>query len=298
MLDFNGRVVLVTGAGKGIGRAQALALAQRGALLIVNNRRHARDGDYSSADETVALIRESGGDAVADYHDICDAAAAEAIVSTALTQFSRIDGIVLNAAINDAAMFHKSDMAHFQKVMAVNFFANVALLQQVLPQMRNQQYGRVLCTISSAGLYGVPGVSAYAASKGAMHALMLSLAAENAGKGICCNAIAPFAVSQMTAEHIDKDTQRLLSADGTCAMATYLLSENCTSTGQTWVVAGNQFRKAQAMESVTGNVDYPCHTAEGIAAQFKAFETTGALKGFATANHAFADIVQALRNGE
>jgi NAD(P)-dependent dehydrogenase (short-subunit alcohol dehydrogenase family) len=298
MLDFNNRVVLVTGAGKGIGRAQALALAQRGAKVVVNNRRHERDGDYSSADETVELIRAAGGEALADYHDVCDESAPGAMVSAALEKFSRLDGIVLNAAINDASMFHKSDMAHFQKVMGVNFFANIALLQQAIPVMREQGYGRVLFTISSAGLYGVPGVSAYAASKGAMYALMLSIAAENAGKGIFCNAIAPFAVSQMTAEHIDADTQQLLNAEGTCAMATYLLSEACSATGETWIVAGKRFRKAQVMESVTSNIDYPCETPEAIAAQFPSFNTTEDLQGFPTANHAFFDIVEEIKKGK
>ena len=120
--------------------------------------------------------------------------------------------------MNPVGMFHKQAMAHFRTVLEVNFFANLPLLQAVVPLMREQDYGRVIFTISSAGIYGLIGGTAYRVSKGALHVLMLSLAAENANGNIRCNALAPFAVSQMTEKGIEEDVKSLLTAESTSNM--------------------------------------------------------------------------------
>lgn len=297
-LDFSDRVIVITGAGKGLGRAHALALGERGAKLVINNRRHIKDGDYSSADETVALLKAMGAEAVADYHDLSDVNAPNALASAAINNFGRVDGLLLNAAVNDAAVFHKSDMTHFQKVMDINFFANVALLQQFVSQFRKQRYGRVLFTISSAGLYGMPQTSAYAASKGALHALMLSIAAENSRHNICCNALAPFAQSQMTDAFLDEKSKTLLSAKGTAAMAVYLLSESCDRNGETWVAAGNLYRKACVVENTNFSFARPCESAEQIAEQMAAVNTSKHVENFSDANQSFQNILSQIKSTE
>jgi len=248
-LAFKGDVAIITGAGKGLGKAHALALAKRGARVVINNRRHPEDGNWGSADQTVKEIRQQGGEACANYDDITAEGAAGRIVTTALEAFGRLDILVLNAAINPVGMFHKREPAHFRALMEVNFFANISLLHAVVPLMREQAYGRIIFTISSAGLYGLPGGSAYAASKGALHALMLSLAAEGANRNVFCNALAPFAVSQMTAASIDDSVKDLLKTEHTTGMLLWLAHRDCRSNGDTWIAAGNHFRRAHCIES-------------------------------------------------
>lgn len=294
-LDFNKAVAIVTGAGKGLGKAHALALARRGARVVVNNRRHPEDGNWGSADQTVETIRQNGGDARANYDDITTAGAAERLVETALTAFGRVDILFLNAAVNPLGMFHKQDTAHFRAVMEVNFFANISLLQTVVPIMRNQEYGRIVFTISSAGLYGLPGGSAYSASKGALHALMLSLAAENAKKNIRCNALAPFAVSQMTEDSIDDTVKALLTAEATTGMALWLAHRECLSNGDTWIAAGNRFRRAHCVENAGFGTGSELATPEWIAENYEALSNMDDSRHFSTSLAAFYSLVNDLK---
>lgn len=294
-LSFNGEVAIVTGAGKGLGKAHAMALAERGAKVIVNNRRHPEDGNRGSADQTVEAIRQRGGEAHANYDDITADGSADRIIQTTMAAFGRVDILILNAAINPIGMFHKQETAHFRTVMEVNFFANVSLLLAVLPIMREQEYGRIIITISSAGLYGLSGGSAYSASKGALHALMLSLAAENAKKNICCNALAPFAVSQMTADSIDESIKDLLTAEATSGMMLWLAHRDCTSNGETWIAAGNYFRKAYCVENKGLGTGPEPADPEWVAKNIEVLSNMDDSRTFPTSLEAFFDIVNSLK---
>lgn len=294
-LTFDGQVAVITGAGKGLGKAHALALAKRGAKVIVNNRRHADDGNWGSADQTVEEIHQSGGEAHANYEDVASIGAADRIMQTALGAYDRVDILILNAAINPVGMFHKQDMAHFRTVMEVNFFANLSLLQAIVPLMREQDYGRIIFTISSAGLYGLPGGSAYSASKGALHALMLSLAAESTNKNIRCNALAPFAVSQMTEKSLDSAVKSLLTTESTSGMALWLAHKDCCSNGETWVAAGNHFRKAHCVENAGLGTGSELASPEWIAESYGSLSNMDNSKNFATSTAAFLDIVNNLK---
>jgi len=294
-LSFKEQVAVVTGAGKGLGRAHALALAQRGASVIVNNRRHPEDGNRGSADRTVEAIRQQGGTAQANYEDVTSEGAAQRIARQALDAFGRIDVLFLNAAVNPLGMFHKRDTDHFRAVMEVNFFASVSLLQAVVPLMRQQAYGRIVFVISSAGLYGLPGGSAYSASKGALHALMLSLAAENAGKNIRCNALAPFAVSQMTEDSIDDDVKGLLTPEATTGMALWLAHRDCASNGETWIAAGNRFRRAHCVENSGISTGSGLATPEWIAERYEALSNMEGSRNYPTSLESFYSIVNDLK---
>jgi len=186
-------------------------------------------------------------------------------------------------------------MAHFRTVMEVNFFANLSLLQAVVPLMREQNYGRIIFTISSAGLYGLPGGSAYSASKGALHALMLSLAAESTKKNILCNALAPFAVSQMTDKSIDDSVKGLLTPESTSGMALWLAHKDCCSNGETWIAAGNHFRKAHCVENAGLGTGPELATPEWIAESYESLSSMNSSKNFATSTEAFLDIVNQLK---
>ena len=162
-----GRVILVTGAGKGLGAAFATVWARRGAKVIVNNR---HGGDVESSAETLAAsLRAEGHDAIADLHAVDTPGAAQAIVDAALAAHGRLDALILNAGIaGPAAKIPGLTEAALREVMEINFFANVRLVDAALPHIAAAPAGRILLVSSTAGLHGVRGRSAYAASKGAL----------------------------------------------------------------------------------------------------------------------------------
>ena len=139
-LDFDGDVVIITGAGNALGKAHALAFAERGARVIVNNRQLPEE-EGPSADQIVAEIRHLGGKALADYEDITVNNAAERIVHTALSAYGQMDVLVLNSALSPVGSLHKQEMVNFRTAMEDNFFSNVSLLQAALPVMEEQDYG-------------------------------------------------------------------------------------------------------------------------------------------------------------
>ncbi len=245
-MDFTDRVAIVTGAGKGIGRCIATALAARGAAVVVNNR--ARDG-HDPASETVAEIRGAGGWAVADLHPVEADGAAEATVASAIQHFGRLDIVVANAAIADRARFANADPDRFRHVMEVDFFAQVALARAALPHLEASDAGRLLFTSSSAGLYGEFGISSYAAAKGALTAFARTLAIEHAGRGLQVNVLAPFATTQMTEDMVDEATAQTLRPEWVVPAALYLLDEATTVNGQVLVAGGNRFRRYVGGES-------------------------------------------------
>lgn len=245
--DISERVIAVTGAGKGLGRAFAEAWAARGARVVVNNRRRA--GEPNSADEVVAAIRAAGGTAVADYADVRDPDAPQAIVGAALDAWGRLDGLILNAGVNGpAARVDSLDLDALREVMEINFFANVPLVQAALPHLQAAGAGRLLFVASSAGLYGVRGRAPYAASKGAVIALAMTLAHELRRSGVGVNVIAPYATTQMTAGAETTPVGPLLTPAAAAPMAVWLTSSDCADTGQVWVAGGGWFRRAQVEE--------------------------------------------------
>ncbi len=288
--DSAGRVVIVTGAGKGLGRAFAEALAARGALVMVNNRR--RPGEPSSADEVVAAIRAAGGTGLADYSDVRDPEAPEALVSRALAAWGRLDAVILNAGVNGpAARISDLDPAALREVMEINFFANVPLIQRALPHLQASGSGRLLFVASSAGLYGVRGRAPYAASKGALIALALTLAHETRRSGVGVNVLAPYATTQMTPGAADSPVGPMLTTEAAAPMAVWLTSPGCRDTGQVWVAGGGWFRRAQVEEGLgAGAPAGGPATPEWIAANLEQLGDMSQGGGFFGAEAAFADL--------
>ncbi|UAJ10758.1 SDR family NAD(P)-dependent oxidoreductase [Glacieibacterium megasporae] len=256
--DFNGdtgRVVVVTGAGKGLGAAFARGWAARGARVVVNNRHHGNRA--SSAKTLAAALRADGGDAVADLHAVDAPGAAAVIVAAALAAFGRIDALILNAGITGpAAKIPALPADALAEVMAINFFANTALIDAALPHIAASPSGRILFVSSTGGLYGVRGRSAYAASKGAITAYALSLAHEQRRAGIGVNVLCPYAATAMTAAPgVTVDPR--LAPDKAAAAAVWLTSSACTATGEIWVTGGNLVRRALAIEGAMADAATP-----------------------------------------
>ena len=202
-IRFDGKVAIVTGAGGGLGRAHALELARRGAKVIVNDLGGAVDGTGGSsaaADAVVAEIKAAGGEAIAIAGSVTDEAAVSAMVNQTVETWGRIDILINNAGILRDKSFAKMSMDDFRLVVDVHLMGAAICCKAVWEQMRQQQFGRIVMTTSSSGLYGNFGQANYGAAKMALVGLMQTLAIEGEKYGIRVNALAPTAATQMTAD--------------------------------------------------------------------------------------------------
>jgi len=196
-LRFDGRVAIVTGAGGGLGRQHALALAARGAKVVVNDFAPMHGSD-SPADAVVQAIRAAGGEAIANGASVTDEAGVQAMVQQAMDTWGRVDILVNNAGILRDKSFAKMDLADFRLVLDVHLMGAVHCCKAVWEIMRAQNYGRIVMTTSSSGLYGNFGQSNYGAAKMALVGLMQTLALEGAKNDIRVNCLAPTAATRMT----------------------------------------------------------------------------------------------------
>lgn len=200
-LSFEGQVAIVTGAGGGLGREHALALARRGAKVLVNDLGGAVDGSgrsVSAAQAVVDEIRAFGGEAMANGASVTDFAAVQAMVQQAIDAWGRVDILINNAGILRDKSFAKMELEDFRQVVDVHLMGAVHCCKAVWPIMQAQNYGRIVMTTSSSGLYGNFGQSNYGAAKMALVGLMQTLALEGAKYHIHVNALAPTAATRMT----------------------------------------------------------------------------------------------------
>ncbi|QSE91723.1 SDR family NAD(P)-dependent oxidoreductase [Rhodococcus pseudokoreensis] len=229
-LDFTGQVAVVTGAGGGLGRAHALALAARGAHVVVNDIGGSRDD--TSPDSTpntpaacvVAEITARGGSAVADYADVTDHTQVTAMIGRALTAWGRIDILINNAGILRDASFRNATLDDFRTVVDVHLMGAVNCTKAVWEHMIAQQYGRILMTTSASGIYGNFGQANYGAAKSALVGLMNVLAIEGEPKGIRVNALAPLAATRMTESILDSAAAEALRPEAISPGALFLVS--------------------------------------------------------------------------
>ena len=200
-LRFDNRVAIVTGAGGGLGREHALALAARGAKVVVNDLGGARDGSggsSSAAEAVVAEIKAAGGEALANGASVTEADAVQAMIDQALDRWGRIDILVNNAGVLRDKSFAKMTLEDFRFVVDVHLMGAVNCTKAVWEIMRGQNYGRIVMTTSSSGLYGNFGQSNYGAAKMALVGLMQTLSIEGAKNDIRVNCLAPTAHTRMT----------------------------------------------------------------------------------------------------
>ncbi len=200
-LDFTGRVAIVTGAGGGLGRAHALALAARGAKVLVNDlggTTAGNGGSPTAAQAVVDQIVAAGGQALANGASVTDPAAVAAMVQQAVDAWGRVDILVNNAGILRDKSFAKMPLEDFRAVIDVHLMGAVHCCQAVWPHMVAQKYGRIVMTTSSSGLYGNFGQANYGAAKMALVGLMQTLSIEGAKSDIRVNCLAPTAATRMT----------------------------------------------------------------------------------------------------
>ncbi len=228
-IRFDERVVIVTGSGNGLGRSHALEFARRGARVVVNDLGAARDGSGASsqaAEEVVAEIRRTGGEAIANGANVTDFTQVEAMVDEAVDKWGRVDVLINNAGILRDKTFLKMELADFQVVVDVHLNGAVNCTKAVWERMRDQQYGRIVMTSSSSGIYGNFGQTNYGAAKMALVGFMNSLALEGEKYGIRVNALAPIAATRMTEDLMTPDVLALLEPEAVTPAVIFLSGED------------------------------------------------------------------------
>ena len=241
-ISFNGRTVVITGAGRGLGRSYALEVGRRGGNVVVNDLGSAADGSQAAADEVVAEVKLLGGDAVAEYSSVATPEGAAALIRTATERFGRIDGLINNAGILRDASLMKITDEQFNVVLDVHLRGSFYVTRAAFPVMKAQSYGRIVFTTSAAGLFGNFGQSNYAAAKMGLVGLSNVVGIEGAKSNILSNVIAPGAKTRMTEAMgplIDA-----LPPESVAPMVAYLVSESCSVTQNIYSVGGGRYARA------------------------------------------------------
>ncbi len=240
-LDLSGRVAIVTGAGAGLGRSHAIALARYGAKVVVNDLGAAVDGTGGSperASEVVDEIRRQGGIAVAEHSSVATPEGGAAIVQRALDEWGRVDIVVNNAGNLELASFAKLDVREIDKLFDVHLGGAFYVTQPAYRSMLERRSGSIIFTISGLATFGNLGASTYSAAKGGILGLMNTLKLEAARHGIRVNAIAPMAQTRMgdDANLYAEVSRRAGSPDLVSPAVVYLASDLCELTGEVWSI--------------------------------------------------------------
>ncbi|GAB2995116.1 SDR family NAD(P)-dependent oxidoreductase [Mycobacterium bourgelatii] len=275
-LRFDDRVAVVTGAGRGLGRAYALMLAARGAKVVVNDTGGTLTGDGadpSPAHEVAAEIAAAGGEATACVESVTTAAGGRAIIQTALDRYGRIDILIHNAGNVRRASLKEMSYEDFDAVIDVHLRGAFHVVRPAFPVMCDAGYGRIVLTSSIGGLYGNHGVANYAAAKAGLVGLSNVAALEGAPDGVLCNVIVPSAVTRM-ADGLDISAYPPMGTDLVAPVVGLLAHESCPVNGEMLVaIAG---RVARAFVAETPGVQRRSWSIENVAEQLYAIRDLSA----------------------
>ncbi|MEB3020170.1 SDR family oxidoreductase [[Mycobacterium] crassicus] len=273
-------VVVVTGAGGGLGRDYALTLAREGACVVVNDLGGARDGTgagHNMADHVVAEIKEAGGRAVANYDSVADPDGAANIIKTAIDEFGKVDGVVSNAGILRDGTFHKMTFENWNAVLQVHLYGGYNVVRAAWPHFREQSYGRVVVATSTSGLFGNFGQANYGAAKLGLVGMINTLAIEGAKYNIKANAIAPIAATRMTEDILPPEVLEKLKPEYVAPVVAYLCTEEIAETGSVFIAGGGKVQRAALFENVGANFDGP-PSVDDVAAQWSTIADLSAAK--------------------
>ncbi|MGH6999505.1 MAG: SDR family NAD(P)-dependent oxidoreductase [Phenylobacterium sp.] len=227
-IRFDGKVAIVTGAGGGLGRQHALELARRGAKVVVNDLGGSVDGSggsSSAADAVVAEIKAAGGEAISNGSSVTDDAGVALMIKQAMDTWGRIDILIANAGILRDKSFSKMDISDFELVVNVHLMGTVKPVKAVWEIMKEQNYGRIVVTTSSSGMYGNFGQSNYGAAKLGIIGFMNTIKLEGQKNNIHINAISPVAATRMTENLMPAEVLERLKPEYVTPGVVYLASE-------------------------------------------------------------------------
>ena len=250
-IRFDGKVAIVTGAGGGLGRQHALELARRGAKVVVNDLGGSMDGSggsSSAADAVVAEIKAMGGEAIANGSSVTDDVGVAHMVKQTMDTWGRIDVLIANAGILRDKSFSKMEMADFELVLNVHLMGTVKPTKAVWEIMRAQNYGRIVVTTSSSGMYGNFGQSNYGAAKMAILGFMNTIKLEGQKNNIHINAVSPVAGTRMTESLMPPEILEKLKPEYVTPGVVYLASEEAPS-GMILTAGGGAFAMARIFET-------------------------------------------------
>ena len=250
-IRFDGKVAIVTGAGGGLGRQHALELARRGAKVVVNDLGGSVDGSGGSsaaAEAVVAEIKAFGGEAIANGSSVTDDAGVANMVKQTMDAWGRIDILVANAGILRDKSFSKMEMSDFEAVMNVHVMGTVKPAKAVWEIMKAQNYGRILVTTSSTGLYGNFGQANYGAAKLALIGFMNTMKLEGQKNNIHVNAVSPVAATRMTENLMPAEVLAKLKPEYVTPAVVYLVSEEAP-TGVVMTAGAGAFAQARIYET-------------------------------------------------
>ena len=246
------RVIVVTGAGGGLGREYALTLAKEGASVVVNDLGGARDGTGAGsamAYQVVAEITAAGGRAVANYDSVADAAGAENIIKTALEEFGAIHGLVSNAGILRDGTFHKMTFESWDSVLQVHLYGGYNVIRAAWPHFREQSYGRIVVATSTSWLFGNFGQANYSAAKLGLVGLINTLAQEGAKYNIKANALAPIAATRMTEDILPPEVFKKLTPEYVAPVVAYLCTEEVPDSASVFIVGGGKVQRTALFQN-------------------------------------------------
>jgi len=275
-IDLDGRVAIVTGAGRGLGRCHALALAAQGAKVLVNDLAD-QDGRCPNAEAVVEEIRAAGGQAIVNGASVADPEQVQQMVQQVKDQWGRVDILINNAGILRDKSFLKMSMDDFRLVLDVHLMGSVYCTRAVWEIMREQNYGRIVFTSSSTGLYGNFGQANYGAAKMAMVGLMNTLHLEGAKYNIHVNCLAPTAGTAMTEGLIPDSVFELLSPDSVSPGVVFLASEAAPSR-KVLCAGGGSFAVFKGFETEGVSLLPDQLTADGVAEAWASIESTDGMR--------------------
>ncbi|CAJ1510206.1 SDR family oxidoreductase [[Mycobacterium] burgundiense] len=274
------RVVVVTGAGGGLGREYALTLAKEGAAVVVNDLGGARDGSGSGsamADQVVDEIKAAGGRAVANYDSVAEPEGAENIIKTALDEFGKVDGVVSNAGILRDGTFHKMTYENWDSVLKVHLYGGYNVVRAAWPHFREQSYGRVVVATSTSGLFGNFGQANYGAAKLGLVGMINTLAQEGAKYNIKTNAVAPIAATRMTEDILPPEVLQNLTPDYVAPVVAYLCTEEVPDTASVFIVGGGKVQRTALFQNEGVTFTAP-PSVDDIAARWSEIDDLSAAK--------------------
>ncbi len=298
-IRFDGRVVVITGAGSGLGKSYALHLATRGARVVVNDIGGNVEGEGASsvpAQLVVDEIKRTGGEAIANSDDVSQIEGANSLISQAVDQFGTVDVLICNAGILRDKSFLNMPLEDFELVLRVHLLGTVYVTRAAFPLMKAQSYGRIVMTTSASGLYGTFGQTNYAAAKLGIVGFMNSLKLEGLKYNIRVNAVAPLAATRLARGVFPEEMAARLKPDLVAPVVAYLCSEQCEASGDIISAGAGCYSAVKIVESQGFRFDAEQEiTPEMIAAKYRDITNPEGATSFNDAQEQFASVLMAHR---